>query len=58
MGHPFNPIVSLYNKEGLPASPFRTWTDPPPKDYKDFAKPKTELESETNPTGREKETFR
>ncbi len=52
-----NPIISLYNKEGLPASPFRTWTDPPPKEYKDFAKPKTELESETNPTGREKETF-
>ena len=53
-----NPIISLYNKEGLPASPFRTWKDPPPKDYKDFTIPKTEFESETNLTGREKETFR
>jgi len=25
-----NPIISLFNREGLPASPFKTWIDPPP----------------------------
>jgi hypothetical protein len=50
-------VVSSAVTSSHPTS-FRTWTDPPPKDYKDFTKPKTEFESEANPTGREKETFR
>ena len=53
-----NPLISLYNKEGLPASPFATWTDPPPKGYKSFTKPKTEVGSDADPTGRKKSTFR
>jgi sialate O-acetylesterase len=36
-----NPACNLYNKEGLPASPFRTdeWTDPPPPPVTPIAAP-------------------